>query len=256
VSRGGRSFDDLADIYDATRGGPVRGRRFAIDLAPLLEPEARTLEIGVGTGVVALGLRGLGFPVVGVDLSPRMLAHARERLGARVAVGDAAALPVRDGSVRQAYSVWVLHLVTSVSDVLSELARVIVPGGRYVVVDGAVPPANPDAIWRITRDLRRAVEPPERRTSEDLDALRAAADAVGLRFFDIFLSSEAEFFQSPEEAARDIEARSFSYLDEVDDGRWAEFVVPALQALRALPDPERPIRRIASPHRMVVFDRD
>ena len=59
----------------------------------------------------AAGLRALGRSVVGVDLSPEMLRRAFDRVGPRVAVGDAQRLPVRDGAVAAAYSVWVLHLV-------------------------------------------------------------------------------------------------------------------------------------------------
>ena len=87
------SFEPIADRYDATRGGEQRGQRTAANLAPLLDPAAPVLEVGIGTGIVALALRQLGFTVVGVDLSPAMAQRARRRLGPVVAVADAAQLP-------------------------------------------------------------------------------------------------------------------------------------------------------------------
>ena len=74
-------FDDLADNYDATRGGEGRGDEYAADIDGLIPPgEAPILEVGVGTGVVALGLVRRGRPVWGLDISAPMLARARARL--------------------------------------------------------------------------------------------------------------------------------------------------------------------------------
>ena len=53
--RSSLSFERIADRYDATRGGEQRGRRTAASLAPLLDPVWPVVEIGIGTGVIALG---------------------------------------------------------------------------------------------------------------------------------------------------------------------------------------------------------
>lgn len=89
------AFDRVADEYDETRGGAERGRLTAKDLAPWLAPGS-VLDVGVGTGVVATGLRDLGREVMGVDLATGMLSRARQRLGPRVALADARALPDPD----------------------------------------------------------------------------------------------------------------------------------------------------------------
>jgi hypothetical protein len=50
-------LDELAEIYDETRGGEARGEEYAADVtARLPAGEDPVLEVGVGTGVVALGL--------------------------------------------------------------------------------------------------------------------------------------------------------------------------------------------------------
>ena len=51
-------FDAIAEHYDETRGGERRGQEYADDIdAHLPAGDGPILEIGVGTGVVALGLR-------------------------------------------------------------------------------------------------------------------------------------------------------------------------------------------------------
>jgi SAM-dependent methyltransferase len=71
-------FDQLADHYDATRGGQQRGDEYAADLdARLPQGDGPILEIGVGTGVVALGLTRRGRDVIGLDVSAPMLARRR-----------------------------------------------------------------------------------------------------------------------------------------------------------------------------------
>ena len=80
-------FDELAVHYDETRGGEQRGDEYAADIdAQLPAGDGAILEIGVGTGVVALGLRRRGRTVLGLDLSAPMLARARSSARSRVVV--------------------------------------------------------------------------------------------------------------------------------------------------------------------------
>jgi ubiquinone/menaquinone biosynthesis C-methylase UbiE len=151
-------FDRVAETYDETRGGEDRGRRFAAELNQFLDPTRPVLEVGVGTGVVAMGLAELGHHVVGIDLSLPMLEAAERRIGPKVIRGDARRLPFADGSFDQAYSVWVLHVVGDVKGVLAEVARVLRPGGKYLVVPAVGErPADPvgQPIW----DMQRSLDP-------------------------------------------------------------------------------------------------
>src|SRR5262245_19859134 len=118
------SFDRIAERYDETRGGDKRGREIAEEVLPWLV-DGPTLEVGVGTGLVAAALAKRGRHVLGVDLSPAMLARAYTRMGPRVALGDAQALPVATGSLANVYYVWVLHLVGDPAATLAEAARVL-----------------------------------------------------------------------------------------------------------------------------------
>jgi len=91
------------------------------------------LDIGTGTGVVALALRRRGYPVVGADASAAMLARARDRLPGSVVAADAGALPFPTSSFGRAIAVWVLHAVADPGAVLLEAVRVLGPRGRLLV---------------------------------------------------------------------------------------------------------------------------
>lgn len=98
----------------------------------------RALEIGCGRGVgieLILGVFGAD-SVDAFDLDPRMAARARERLsryGSRVHlwVGDAGALSVADASYDAVFDFGIIHHVPEWRRVLSEVHRVLKPGGRF-----------------------------------------------------------------------------------------------------------------------------
>lgn len=120
-------YSDLAATYDRTRSRPGEFRDFwlpAIVRATGLKPGARVLDIGCGTGRLAVPLSRT-HRVVGLDSSREMLAVARPK-GRRAASvqGDACALPFRGGSFDAALAVMVLHLVRDVRIAVAEMARV------------------------------------------------------------------------------------------------------------------------------------
>jgi SAM-dependent methyltransferase len=237
----GTSFDRVADIYDETRGGERRGDRFADALAPwIIGP--RVVELGVGTGVIAHGLGTHGFEVVGVDLSEAMMRAAVERIGPRVAVADVDQLPFGDDSVDTAMFVWVLQLVPDPIATLAEAARIVRPGGRVVTIlsNGEYAPGDEMAtIFDGLASLR-----PERLQRDQL----AAADVSGLRLDHEGFTGWDEFPNSVTEQIEAIEQRIYSSMFDVDDATWARVVVPVLDELRALPDPDRPrLRRNRHP---------
>src|SRR4051812_28128712 len=105
------SFDRIAEDYDRSRGGNVRGQNFADRLVEWLLPGV-SVEVGVGTAIVAEALAIRGGEVVGIDISAEMLTRARPRIGACIARADAYELPFPDASVDNVYTVWMLQLVT------------------------------------------------------------------------------------------------------------------------------------------------
>src|SRR5258706_4825555 len=99
------SFDPIASRYDATRGFPPEiGARIGAAFRQVsgLPGCARLLEIGVGTGRIAIRLTSAGYRSISLAISIKMMARLRERLppGRDVALrrGDAPRLPLHDAS--------------------------------------------------------------------------------------------------------------------------------------------------------------
>lgn len=89
-----------------------------------LEACKKVLEVGVGTGRFAIPLQSRGIPLLGVDISSRMLAEGRSKGLGNVALADALFLPFEESAFDATYSVHVLHLIGDWRDALKEIARV------------------------------------------------------------------------------------------------------------------------------------
>jgi demethylmenaquinone methyltransferase/2-methoxy-6-polyprenyl-1,4-benzoquinol methylase len=157
-------FDRIAGVYDAmnsvmTAGMHHRWRRRAIDLAHV-GPGSRVLDVATGTGDLAIEARSRGAQVVGSDFSEGMLALARKKVdhprsGSRAAAleggagsitfeqADALALPYEDDSFDAATVGFGARNFSDLQQGLSEMARVVRPGGRVVVLEITTPTRPP-----------------------------------------------------------------------------------------------------------------
>lgn len=139
---GSVSFDRAAEYYDETRGLSEEGvRRTTAALAEAFAGAEPLLEVGVGTGQVAAPLHRAGVRVVGLDLSRAMLARLLDKGEGGppfpLLEADATAMPLRDGVFAGAYLRWVLHLIADWETAVREIARVVVPGGRFLAALGS-----------------------------------------------------------------------------------------------------------------------
>jgi SAM-dependent methyltransferase len=135
------AFDRAAEYYDRSRvTDPVTLRETVEVLEREFGGRGRVLEIGVGTGALALPLAERGIPMLGLDLSVPMMAKLVEKAGGRtpfpLVQGDATRLPLRDDSLGGAYCRWVLHLIPNWQDAVAGLCRVVRPGGVIVTEPG------------------------------------------------------------------------------------------------------------------------
>jgi len=121
-------------------------RRFLVSRLP---PKGHVLDVATGTGLVAAELLQRGFEVTGVDQSVEMLAVANQRLDGSVELVEASAesLPFPDCSFDHLTFTYLLRYVDEPGAVLSELARVVRPGGVVASLEFGVPrgPARP--LW-------------------------------------------------------------------------------------------------------------
>jgi SAM-dependent methyltransferase len=94
----------------------------------------RALDAACGTGRHARHLAELGHDVVGIDLTPEMLERAAANVpDGRVLVGDLRDIPLEDGRFDLVVCGLALSHLTALEEAVSELARVLTPGGRLVV---------------------------------------------------------------------------------------------------------------------------
>jgi phosphatidylethanolamine/phosphatidyl-N-methylethanolamine N-methyltransferase len=133
-------YYELAHFYDAFFGRVFYPRIARVIRCLGIEPGARVLEIGVGTGL-SLEAYPRQAQVVGIDLAPDMLEKAQERitrLGLRnitLEQGDALALRFPDDSFDYVMAFHVVSVVPDAKKLMAEAQRVCRPGGRIVVIN-------------------------------------------------------------------------------------------------------------------------
>jgi demethylmenaquinone methyltransferase/2-methoxy-6-polyprenyl-1,4-benzoquinol methylase len=147
-------FDRIARVYDRmnavmTAGMDVRWRERAADLAELSAGD-RALDVATGTGDLAIELERRvrpGGEVIGLDFSDAMLAIARTKApGVSFAHASALELPYPDDSFDAATVGFGARNFSDLDRGLAEMARVVRPGGRVVVLE-ITTPERPPLSW-------------------------------------------------------------------------------------------------------------
>jgi demethylmenaquinone methyltransferase/2-methoxy-6-polyprenyl-1,4-benzoquinol methylase len=139
-------YDRLAELLSFGQNG--RWRKAMVDrIVPA--PGALILDVASGTAGVAIQLAGrTGAQVVGVDLTEQMLAQGQRNVAAagragriRLVAGRAEQLPFPDQSFDSLTFTYLLRYVQDPQATLTELARVVRPGGRVASLEFMVPPS-------------------------------------------------------------------------------------------------------------------
>ncbi len=135
-------FDRIAPRYELvnrvmTLGLDAGWRRRAVRELRL-DPGARVVDIGCGTGDLCRVLGRAGLRAVGVDMAAGMLARAHT--SAPLVRADALQMPLGDASVDGTISGFAVRNVVDIAACFREAARVIRPGGRAVFLEVSEPP--------------------------------------------------------------------------------------------------------------------
>ena len=225
------AFDRAADYYDQTRGFPPG---VEADIAALMAtvggftPASRVLEIGVGTGRIALPLSAHVGAYYGIDLARPMLdrlhaKHHNERV--YVVQGDATRLPFPNDSFDSVIAVHIFHLIPGWRAVLDEIVRVLRPGA--VLLHGENQRMVSDALQAIWREATReiiettgAISHAQRETFLSENGWREIGDAQTFRF---------TVQRSPQDFVHQMEQRVFSSTWRMSD----EQIESGLAAVRA-----------------------
>ena len=132
------TYDEPADHGLADRGVRDAWRRLL--LAEIPPPPGRVVELGCGTGTLARLLAEEGYRVDGLDFAPEMVVRARAKLagfsGVTVKQGDASEPALSAASYDVVLSRHVLWAMPDPAAALRRWIRLLVPGGRLVLVEG------------------------------------------------------------------------------------------------------------------------
>ncbi len=130
--------DRIADVYDDRP--EVRAQAIPVELLAELAGSGPVLELGVGTGRVAVPLAARGLQVHGIDASRAMVQRMHAKPGGdavTVAIGDMADLPTPGGPYTLAFVVFNTFFAILNQDdqvrCFENVARALVPGGRFLV---------------------------------------------------------------------------------------------------------------------------
>jgi len=193
-----RRYDMLSAVLSLGQDPRWRRRMVA---AVEARPDDRVLDVATGTGMVARALvERYRCSVVGIDQSRDMLAGARRALAARpdlaarieLLQGEAEWLPFADSEFDHLTFTYLLRYVDDPGATLTELARVVKPGGRIAALDFGLPdPPLWRPLWRLYTRL----------------VLPAAGRAFGSEWFEVgrFLGPNIEELYSRWPLERQIE---------------------------------------------------
>lgn len=136
-----RQYDRWASVYDRLWRHYIDQTLPVLDAWAALQPDERVLDVGCGTGAFeARHVRaGAQNEFVGIDLSANMLHQARAKLANAPQVtfrqADVHAMPFDDDRFDVVVSASTFHYADDANQALAEMARVLRPGGRMVILD-------------------------------------------------------------------------------------------------------------------------
>jgi len=130
-------------------------------------PHGNVVELGCGTGIYTHEYADRCAHVLALDASGPMVERASAKLADRrnveVREGDAYATGLPDASVDGVVAVNLLHIVSDAEGVVTEMRRIVRPGGSVVIADATV---SGMSVGRILKSIWRTVRSPALKTSQ------------------------------------------------------------------------------------------
>jgi len=132
-------FKTAAPSWDQTRSAMIGARTDLLALLDLFDERWVVGDLGCGTGILTEAVAPAVARVIAVDESGAMLSAAKRRLSSfknvDVRNGSVETLPIQDNELDVALLFMVTHFVVKPATVLTEVRRVLKPGGRLLMLD-------------------------------------------------------------------------------------------------------------------------
>lgn len=191
LARKARFWDRIAPKYAAEPIADMAGYEATLQrVQALLPPEGHVLEVGCGTGSTALRLAPFTGRMLATDVSPGMIAIARERLAAQpvpqlgFALADADAPGQGQGAYDVVLAFSLLHLVEDLDHALQLLVQALRPGGLLISKTPCLSEMNP-LITRLALPLMQAIGKAPQVLRFDAQQLRLALVRQGLEIVSV-----------------------------------------------------------------------
>lgn len=247
------SFDRAAEYYDETRGFPPGISDLVVgSLVSELRSDDHILELGIGTGRIAIPLLARKFKISGIDISRGMMRRLQRNAASAcvhipdLVEGDATLLPFAHKSLDTVLAVHVLHLIPAWQAVISEVLRVLSPQGSFVLGYESHPADTPYDLIRNHFEetvLSRGFDPRRhvKRDFEDVHQRFHEENAVKKEW----VACEWTSTQSPAHALDRFESRKWSstwnipeaiFQESIDQLRsWVDHAFPDLDRVYSIP---------------------
>lgn len=166
----GLYYDQIANIYDATRAMPPevdeQVTKYILRLVGATA-ETKFLELGIGTGLNAIPILQRGYSYTGVDISKEMMDQLRRKLqgvpnNLTLLQADASSIMFEDESFDVVLMRHVLHLIPDWRSALSKIRRVLKFNGFYLYCETFLTPHQKEfeQQWRTILNQQQGYEKP------------------------------------------------------------------------------------------------
>lgn len=217
-------FDRAVGFYDQTRGFPPDAEHLiaeALRNQTDLRAGSRVLEIGIGTGRIALPLvRFNRYRYAGADLSVAMMRVLQRKAGSLPILltrADVARLPFADATFDAVVAVHIFHLIDDWQGAMAEAQRVLRPGG--LLLHGKDWHDDRSTIFEMRRAISDAADANEHRRRAGLIAWREIGPELERRFGPAtrFVTPHWTISSTPATLIKQLRARTWSHTWDLSD---------------------------------------